>query len=156
MGDSLSREAARQHDAVCTGLLVTILSEPENSTKLLSFLGYTATDGMACVIRDLSWLVAERWSRLKEVSQQQLVWLVRELVQLGIVGVDEVVWNLLRHSASCSTKRNLWLSEQLVRLVEEQRQWLLSHPQLLAGVVYCLVRLVEDHFKAVVRIDPRL
>ena len=55
-----------------------ILSEPERSAAVFSHLQYAAMDGLACVVAELQLLVVEQWYRLKEMVQQQLLWLVNE------------------------------------------------------------------------------
>ena len=144
MGDSLAREAARHPDTVSLGLLATILSEPERCSSLLSHLQYVALDGLACCLAELGKLVTGCWARLQEVVQQQVVWLVLQLARLGSPGVEGVVWQLLRQQAG-GGRRAVWLAEQLLRLGEEQGQWLVGQPSLLPGYVYCLLRQVEDH-----------
>ena len=155
VGATLIREAGKQHGTICSGLLVAMLSEPERCTSLLSHLQYAVTDGPGSVVAELTVLVAEWWGRLREACQQQVVWLVRELVKMATSGVDSVVWQLLRQLAAGTNRRNLWLAEQLLRLAEEQKQWLLTQPQLLAGMVYCLLRQLEDHCLPPSRGDPR-
>ena len=71
-------------------------------------------------------------------------------MQLGVEGVDGLVWSLIRNlgvGSELVVSRNVWLAEQMVGLVEERRDWVVTQTHLLAGLVYALLRLVEDHSK---------
>ena len=81
-------------------------------------------------------------------------------MQLGVEGVDGLVWSLIRNlgvGSELVVSRNVWLAEQMVGLVEERRDWVVTQTHLLAGLVYALLRLVEDHSKtgASATKDPR-
>ena len=53
-------------------------------------------DGLACVVGELQMLVLEQWQRLKEMVQQQLLWIVKQMVSADTTGVEQVLWHLLR------------------------------------------------------------
>jgi hypothetical protein len=79
-----------QHDAVCLGLMVAALSEPERCAAILHHLRYAASDGLACVAGELGRLVEGRWPRLREGPRRQAVWLARKLARLGAAGAGRV------------------------------------------------------------------
>ena len=63
------------------------------------------------MISELNCLLLEKYSIMKEVAQQQLIWFVRELVRNGIPGTDLVCWNVIRNIIGGNTSnRNLWLT----------------------------------------------
>ena len=101
-------------------------------------------DGLASVVVELQLLVVEQWHRLKEMIQQQLLWLVKQMVVAGTTGVEKVVWQLLRRTGGGGL-RAAWLTEQLLSIVEEHFGWLVRQHQLVAALAFTLLRLVEDH-----------
>jgi len=141
---SLNREVVSNHSTICLGLLSVILSEPERSAAVFSHLQYAAMDGLASVVVELQLLVVEQWHRLKEMIQQQLLWLVKQMVVAGTTGVEKVVWQLLRRTGGGGL-RAAWLTEQLLSIVEEHFGWLVRQHQLVAALAFTLLRLVEDH-----------
>ena len=121
-----------------------ILSEPERSAAVFSHLQYAAMDGLACVVAELQLLVVEQWHRLKEMVQQQLLWLVKQMVVAGTADVDQVVWQLLRWTGGGGI-RAAWLTEQIMSIMEQHFDWLVRQRQLVAALAFTLLRLVEDH-----------
>ena len=101
-------------------------------------------DGLATVVSEMQMLVVEQWLRLKELAQRQMVWLVKQMVGLGVPGVDQVVWQLLRWTGGGGPQA-AWLSEQILGIMVEHYQWLVKHPFLVAAVAFTLLRLIEDH-----------
>ena len=124
--------------------LLLILSEPERCASVFSYLQYAAMDGLAIVVAELQLLVVEQWHRLKELVQQQLLWLVKQMVVASTPGVDQVIWQLLRWTGGGS-QRAAWLTELILSIVEEHFDWLVLQHQLVAALAFTLLRLVEDH-----------
>ena len=144
MGASLAKEAALQQPVVTLGLLAVMLAEPARAAAALAHLQYAATDGLAGLSAEAGCLATDHWPRLKEAVQEQVVWLLGRLAALGTAGAPELLLRLLRWCGGGS-RRSMWLAEQLVVVVEEHRSWVTEHPELVAGVVYCLLRQVEEH-----------
>jgi len=72
--------------------------------------------------------------------------LFRELVRQSVVGVDILCWNLLRQIAGGDTSnRNLWLSENMLELFTENRNWLEKYPILIGSAIFTYLRILEDH-----------
>ena len=101
-------------------------------------------DGLASVVAELQLLVVEQWHRLKEMVQQQLLWLVKQMVVAGTADVDQVVWQLLRWTGGGGL-RSAWLTEQIMSIMEQHFDWLVRQRQLVAALAFTLLRLVEDH-----------
>ena len=101
-------------------------------------------DGLAGLVAELQVLVVEQWHRLKEMVQQQLLWLVKQMVVAGTTGVDKVFWQLLRRTGGGGL-RAAWLTEQILSILEENFDWVVRQHQLLAAIAFTLLRLVEDH-----------
>eukprot|EP00092_Neocalanus_flemingeri_P039033 GFUD01042492.1.p1 GENE.GFUD01042492.1~~GFUD01042492.1.p1 ORF type:complete len:1017 (-),score=289.29 GFUD01042492.1:159-2987(-) len=139
-------EAMKSHENICTGLLVGILTEPNNCIKFYSYLSFVANDGLNFVVSEMNRLLLEKYSIMKEMVQQQLLWLVRELVRNGVPGADWVCWNVMRNIIGGNTSnRNLWLADQMMNIYTDSRAWLYTMPHLVSGVIYTYLRLLEDH-----------
>lgn len=133
-------------ELVSMGLLTVILTEPHNAAKSYRDLTLVTRDGLQMVLANLSQLVLERWLKLAERTQSQLLWLMRELVRNAVVGVETLAWNLMRLAAGGDVSpRNIILIESLLDIYQENRSWLEKYPLLLASVVYTYLRLIEDH-----------
>ncbi|KAG8226986.1 hypothetical protein J437_LFUL000291, partial [Ladona fulva] len=140
----------RNHEDISLGLLVTILTEPQNAARSYRDLTLITRDGLGFVLAHLTQLVLERYSRLLEKVKQQLLWLVREMIKNAVTGVDGLCWNLMRHMAGGDVSpKNVALAEALLDIYSDNRGWLDKFPFLLASVVYAYLRLIEDHNSAV-------
>ena len=103
-------------------------------------------DGLAFVLSHLNHLILDKYLKLLPHVKQQLMWFIREMVRAKVSGMDSVVWNLMRQIAGGDVSRaNLWLTDSLMDLYIEQRQWLEKFSFLVASVAYTYLRLIEDH-----------
>ncbi|XP_075226448.1 integrator complex subunit 3 isoform X2 [Lycorma delicatula] len=147
--DALNNDVCKDkthEELVSMGLLTVILTEPHNAAKSYRDLTLVTRDGLQMVLANLSQLVLERWLKLTERCQSQLLWLLRELVRNAVAGVETLAWNLMRLAAGGDiSARNIMLIESLLDIYQENRIWLEKYPLLLASVVYTYLRLIEDH-----------
>ncbi|CAH0553615.1 unnamed protein product [Brassicogethes aeneus] len=134
------------YEEVSFGLLVTILTEPHNAAKSYRDLTLITRDGFGLIVTSLSNLVLERYLRFNEVVKLQIIWLMREMIKNSVGGVDNLVWNLMRHAAGGDvSQKNIMLTESLVDIFIDYKNWLFNFPILIASVVYTYLRLIEDH-----------
>ncbi|XP_031338335.1 integrator complex subunit 3 homolog isoform X1 [Photinus pyralis] len=134
------------HEEVSLGLLVAILTEPNNAVKCYRDLTLITRDGLGLVLTHLSQLVLDRYLRFNDVAKSQLLWLVRELIKNSVSNVDNLCWNLMRHAAGGDVSpKNIALIDSLLDVYIEYKSWLDKFPVLLASVVYTYLRLLEDH-----------
>lgn len=144
MNKALLKE--KGYEDVSFGILVTILTEPQNAAKSYRDLTLITRDGFGLIVNYLSQLVLERYLRFHDVSKQQLLWLLREMIKNAVSNVDNLVWNLLRHAAGGDvSQKNITLIESLLDVFVEYKCWLEKFPLLIASVVYTFLRLIEDH-----------
>lgn len=136
----------KQHEEIVTlGLLTAILIDPNNASKSYRDLSFVSRDGLASAIAALNELLT-RWTKMTDVSRVQFVFVICEMIRGGIVGVDSVVWNLLRYAAGGDIgAKNIMLVTSLLDIFQDNRIWLEKHPIILANVVYTYLRLIEDH-----------
>lgn len=136
----------KTHEEVCIGLLSTILVQPEDAVKTYRDLTLVTRDGLAVVIAHLNQLVLEKYLKLHEVSRNQLLWLLREMIRTNVTSVDSLCISLLRHTAGGDiSQRNIFLVNALLDIFQENRLWVEKFPFLIASIVYTYLRLIEDH-----------
>lgn len=146
--DSLNNAVCKDktHEEVSLGLLVVILTEPQNAAKSYHDLTLITRDGLAIVLGHLNQLVLERYLRLHDTARTQLLWLLREMIRTSVANVDNLCSSLLRHAAGGDTsQKNLFLVDALLDIFQENRPWLDKFPFLIASIVYTYLRLIEDH-----------
>ncbi|XP_012285254.1 integrator complex subunit 3 isoform X2 [Orussus abietinus] len=136
----------KTHEEVSLGLLVVILTDPQEAAKSYRDLTLITRDGLAIVLGHLNQLVLERYLRLHDVARSQLLWLLREMIRTSVGNVDNLCLTLLRHAAGGDiSQRNLFLVDALLDIFQENRPWLDKFPFLVASIVYTYLRLIEDH-----------
>lgn len=136
----------KTHEEVSLGLLVVILTDPQNAAKSYRDLTLITRDGLAIVLLHLNQLVLDKYLRLNDVTRSQLLWLLREMIRTSVTNVDNLCLSLLRHAAGGDiSPRNLFLVDALLDIFQENRAWLDKFPFLVASIVYTYLRLIEDH-----------
>ncbi|XP_062265557.1 integrator complex subunit 3 [Platichthys flesus] len=136
----------QQHEEVCLGLFTLLLTEPSQAQRCYRDLTLVNRDGMNVILVKINQILMEKFLKLQDVPRTQLVWLVRELVKSSVIGADGVVMTLLKQIAGgdISTK-NLWLAENVLEILLEQKEWVLKSGMLIAMSVYTYLRLIVDH-----------
>ncbi|KYM92357.1 Integrator complex subunit 3 like protein [Atta colombica] len=136
----------KTHEEVSLGLLVIILTEPQNAAKSYRDLTLITRDGLGIVLLHLNQLVLDKYLRLNDVTRSQLLWLLREMIRTSVTNVDNLCLTLLRHAAGGDiSPKNLFLVDALLDIFQENRTWLDKFSFLVASIVYTYLRLIEDH-----------
>ncbi|KAB5517756.1 hypothetical protein PHYPO_G00170840 [Pangasianodon hypophthalmus] len=136
----------QQHEEVCLGLFTLLLTEPSQAQRCYRDLTLVNRDGMNVVLIKINQILMEKFLKLQDVCRTQLVWLVRELVKSGVIGADGVLMTLMKQIAGGDiTIKNLWLAENVLDILVEQREWVLKSGMLVAMSVYTYLRLIVDH-----------
>ncbi|VVC95246.1 unnamed protein product [Leptidea sinapis] len=144
--DALNNAVCKNHEDVSLGMLMSILSEPQNAVKCYRDLTLITRDGLTCVLNNLSNLILERYLKFQDTTRNQLLWLVKEMIKNAVNGIDSVCWNLMRYASGGDvTSKNIFLVESLLDIYIENRSWLDKFPVLVCMVVYTYLRLIEDH-----------
>uniref|UniRef100_A0A3Q2PP18 Integrator complex subunit 3 n=1 Tax=Fundulus heteroclitus TaxID=8078 RepID=A0A3Q2PP18_FUNHE len=136
----------QQHEEVCLGLFALVLTEPTQAQRCYRDLTLVNRDGMNIVLVKINQILMEKFLKLQDIPRTQLVWLVRELVKSGVIGADGVIMTLMKQIAGgdISTK-NLWLAENVLDILLDQKEWVLKSGMLIAMSVYTYLRLIVDH-----------
>ncbi|EDV59943.1 integrator complex subunit 3 homolog [Drosophila erecta] len=148
MHDMLSQAVCKdkQHEEISIGFLYIMLTDPSMAPKTYRDVTLVSRDGMNGIVTNLTFLVAEKYTKLTEVARRQLIWLLREFVKHQVLSVENVIWNCLRQAGGGDvSSRNLFLIESLLDIFIEFRTWLEGNPFLVQSTVYSFVRLIEDH-----------
>ncbi|KAG2462140.1 INT3 protein, partial [Polypterus senegalus] len=103
-------------------------------------------DGMNIVLMKINQILMEKFLRLQDTCRSQMVWLVRELVKSTVIGADGVCMTLMKQIAGGDVSlKNIWLAENVLDILVDQREWVLKSGMLIAMSVYTYLRLIVDH-----------
>ncbi|KFZ60136.1 Integrator complex subunit 3, partial [Antrostomus carolinensis] len=109
-------------------------------------LALVSRDGMNIVLNKINHILMEKYLKLQDTCRTQLVWLLRELVKSGVLGADGVCMTFMKQIAGGDvTAKNIWLAENVLEILTEQREWVLKSSLLIAMAVYTYLRLIVDH-----------
>ncbi|XP_035202552.1 integrator complex subunit 3 isoform X1 [Oxyura jamaicensis] len=135
-----------QHEEICLGLFTLVLTEPAQAQKCYRDLALVSRDGMNIVLNKINQILMEKYLKLQDTCRTQLVWLLRELVKSGVLGADGVCMTFMKQIAGGDvTAKNIWLAENVLEILTEQREWVLKSSILIAMAVYTYLRLIVDH-----------
>ncbi|XP_062343310.1 integrator complex subunit 3 isoform X2 [Osmerus eperlanus] len=136
----------QQHEEVCLGLFALLLTEPSQAQRCYRDLTLVNRDGMSVILVKINQILMEKFLKLQDVCRTQLVWLVRELVKTGVIGADGVLMTLMKQIAGGDiTPKNIWLAENVLEILVDQKEWVLKSGMLIAMSVYTYLRLIVDH-----------
>uniref|UniRef100_A0A8C3IKJ1 Integrator complex subunit 3 n=1 Tax=Chrysemys picta bellii TaxID=8478 RepID=A0A8C3IKJ1_CHRPI len=139
-------KGAPQHEEICLGLFTLVLTEPAQAQKCYRDLALVSRDGMNIVLNKINQILMEKYLKLQDACRTQLVWLLRELVKSGVLGADGVCMTFMKQIAGGDvTAKNIWLAENVLDILTEQREWVLKSSILIAMAVYTYLRLIVDH-----------
>uniref|UniRef100_H3A5Q1 Integrator complex subunit 3 n=1 Tax=Latimeria chalumnae TaxID=7897 RepID=H3A5Q1_LATCH len=139
-------KGAQQHEEICLGLFTLILMEPSQAQKCYRDLTLVSRDGMNIVLIKINQILMEKYLKLQDTCRTQLVWLVRELVKSAVLGADGVCMTLMKQIAGGDvTPKNIWLAENVLDVLMEQREWVMKSGILISMTVYTYLRLIVDH-----------
>ncbi|KAI1301443.1 Integrator complex subunit 3 [Halotydeus destructor] len=142
-------KSAAAHEDVCIGLMIRVLTDPQNASRHLRDLTFVSQDGLTFVIFNLNVIIVEKYPKLQEFCKGQIVWMIRELIKANVSGIDSMIFNLFRQipGGDIST-RSLWLAESLLDVLSENRPWLDKNSSFISSTVYTYLRLIVDHHSA--------
>uniref|UniRef100_A0A8D2J5E3 Integrator complex subunit 3 n=1 Tax=Varanus komodoensis TaxID=61221 RepID=A0A8D2J5E3_VARKO len=139
-------KGAPQHEEICLGLFTLILLEPTQAQKCYRDLALVSRDGMNTVLNKMNQILMEKYLKLQDTCRTQFVWLLREMVRSGILGIDGICMTFMKQIAGGDvTAKNIWLAENILDMLTEQREWVLKSAMLIAMSVYTYLRLIVDH-----------
>ncbi|XP_015668829.1 integrator complex subunit 3 [Protobothrops mucrosquamatus] len=118
-------KGAPQHEEVCLGLFTMILTEPAQAQKSYRDLALVSRDGLTTVLTKMNQILMEKYLKLQDSCRTQLVWLLREMVRSGILGIDGNCMTFMKQIAGGDvTSKNIWLAENILDILTEQRKFM--------------------------------
>lgn len=131
------------------GILVAILVETDGhiQSKYYRDVVNFSKDGLNLFSAYLNMIVIERLYKLKEHSIRQVLWITNQLMEANINSAENISFSLLRQLAGGDlSPKNLWLTEAVLDLLIENRNWLVSSTTfMVAPTIYTFMRLIADH-----------
>ncbi|KAF9575167.1 Integrator complex subunit 3 [Mortierella alpina] len=145
-----------RHGEIINGLLYGILtSDSSNSnsnpqlpdTELFRLMNFVARDSLSYALRQIRHFCSHlNFHRIRPQVKQRLVWLVEQLTEVRVSGVDQLHMCLLRQIRGGDVSPpNVQLAEAMLDLLTESITWLYSSPVLVAYSCYTFLRIMLDH-----------
>ncbi|XP_057302990.1 integrator complex subunit 3-like [Hydractinia symbiolongicarpus] len=136
----------KEHEEISLGLLYTILTEQENAPKAYRDLSFVSRDGLALVGNKVQQILTEKFQRLLDSPKAQCLWLIGEMMKNQVQNLEMTIHILLRQIAGGDhSPANIWLVENVLKLMKANRPWLEKNPGSLQLVIYTYLRIIEDH-----------
>ncbi|KAJ1979316.1 hypothetical protein H4R34_002870 [Dimargaris verticillata] len=139
----------KHHADLVNGLLYTILSEPDQAGPCFRYLNVVTRDGYALVLTNLRHFSCSlKFALMRPLARTQLFWLINQLIQLNIGGIDGVCLALMRQLRGGDVSpANLKSIDSILHLFQANQRWVYSHPFVVSTAFYTFSRLLLDHFK---------
>ncbi|KAL2653043.1 hypothetical protein R1flu_021171 [Riccia fluitans] len=138
-----------QHAQLTQALLFGILHNPSAAPSHVTHLTAVTTDGYASFVAILLRMVNESYIKLLEQSRTQMLWLLRQLINLSASDVDNLCLSLLRQVAGGDLSAgNVWLASELLQILKSCWSWFSGIPTLFTTALYTYLRLLPDHTMA--------
>jgi len=134
-------------DTLTVGLLIAILVEQNGQSDFYRDIVMFSKDNLALFSHYLNMIIIERITRISHHSVKQIFWLANQLIKGGTLAAENTCSNLVRQTAKGDTSpRNLFMVENLLDLLIENRSWLINSGSFVGPtVVYNVTRLIMDH-----------
>uniref|UniRef100_A0A7N0RHW8 Integrator complex subunit 3 n=1 Tax=Kalanchoe fedtschenkoi TaxID=63787 RepID=A0A7N0RHW8_KALFE len=128
-------------------LVYGVLCEPSSARVHLKHLHGIVSDGYACFVGLLVKIVNELYTQLVGEVKLQLVWIVKEMIDVSAVGIDALISSLLRRIAGGDfSEGNLWLCYEMVSVLCEKWDWLVKEePLVVPCALFVFLRVLSDH-----------
>ncbi|XP_077218042.1 embryo defective 2739 [Tasmannia lanceolata] len=130
-------------------ILYALLTSPTSHNKThFTHLNAIVTDGFEFFTNLLQTLITESYPKLLPHAKSQLLWISSKLIDVSAEGVENIFLCLLRQIVGGDfSEGNLFLSMELVRVLWDKWDWVLSKPLLLTSAVFTYLRLLADHYR---------
>ncbi|KAL9652833.1 hypothetical protein ABK040_010865 [Willaertia magna] len=128
-------------------LLYGILTTQDFNQSQLFFRilkGVAMTDNYNIMTTETKKLIENKFNKLQDIPTERLIWLVAECIKSKI-NFDNPFICLLRYMRSGDfSRKNIWLVEQVLNIVMQNKDWIYSNHRVLLRVVYSFLRMIED------------
>ncbi|XP_047941899.1 integrator complex subunit 3 [Salvia hispanica] len=146
-----------QYSLLNKAILYAILSEPHLRKIHIKHLHGVITDGYGYFTSILVIIVNDIYGKLVDSAKRQLLWIIREMVDVAAVGFTDLLVALLRQIvAGDSSEENLWLCYEMVTLFSSKWDCLLQEGSSgLTAALYVFLRLLSDHCRVSISNAPK-
>lgn len=134
------------------GLTVALLTEDhiEDSNRVHEYYQEIVTiskDNLVCFSSFVNLLIVERITKLTTNVLKRIFWVANQLFKASAITAEAMCSNLVRQTAKSDlSERNLFMAENLINLLIDNRNWLIKSTQFMVPtVIYNLMRLINDH-----------
>ncbi|KAJ1971613.1 hypothetical protein H4R35_005163 [Dimargaris xerosporica] len=140
----------KHHADLVNGLLYTILTESDQAGSCFRYLNVVTRDGYALVLANLRHFSCSlKFALMRPLARSQLFWLIGQLTQLNIGGVDSMWLALMRQLRGGDvSSANLKAIDSMLHLLQANQRWVYAHPFVVSTAFYTFSRLLLDHFKS--------
>ncbi|KAK9157326.1 hypothetical protein Scep_003900 [Stephania cephalantha] len=129
-------------------ILYGILTEPQFAKVHFTHLCAIVTDGYKFFVNLIVKIVFELYTKLLDSVKVQLIWISRKMVDVSAEGVQNLLICLMRQIAGGDySDWNLWLAAELLRIFQDNWEWLLEEPLVLTSALFTYLRLLADHYR---------
>jgi len=132
---------------IVQALIYAILTSTSEYARIaFSYLIKLPEESHINLKQDMNWVISRKFYHLDPKSQEQVLWLIEELIIANSGFADKLLYSVVRQiQGGRVTKLSVKLSNQLMDLVQKYRRWFMSHDVLVGSVMYTLLRLIENH-----------
>ncbi|KAL5715697.1 hypothetical protein ACHQM5_017484 [Ranunculus cassubicifolius] len=129
-------------------ILFALLTDPQFTKLHITHLHAIVTDAYKFFVSLITKLVFESYTKLIDSVKVQLICVTRKLVEVSAVGIEELLFCLLRQIVGGDYgDGNLWLCVELLRVFMDNWDWLVEEPFVLTSAVFTYLRLLADHYR---------
>ncbi|KAH8519963.1 hypothetical protein H0E87_001419 [Populus deltoides] len=145
----LTIPSPQEYSRLNLAILYGVLIEPHLAKTHIKHLHAIVTDGYALFVSLIVKIVNDLYGKLVDSVKDQLVWVVKEMVDVLGVGFDGFLVCLLRQIVGGDfSDGNLWLCFELVSLFSSKWDCLVEDaPFVLTSALYVYLRVLADHCK---------
>ncbi|XP_064401975.1 integrator complex subunit 3-like isoform X2 [Halichondria panicea] len=142
LSEKVSR-SAQDHEETMMALLYAILTDPSSASKSYHTLTLVSRDSLGLVTTHTERIVMEKMMKLQDHTRNQVLWLIRAMVETKVTGAEKLVFALLKQLPAGSTSSSaVLLAENVMHLVLDNKEWLFDQPGLAGSVVYTYLSLL--------------
>ncbi|CAK7330593.1 unnamed protein product [Dovyalis caffra] len=139
----------QEYSKLNLAILYGVLTESHLAKTHIKHLHSIVTDGYALFVSLIVKIVNDLYGKFVDSVKDQLIWVVKEMVDVLGVGFDGLLVSLLRQIVGGDfSDRNLWLCFELSALFSSKWDCLVEEaPFVLTSALFVYLRVLADHCK---------
>lgn len=147
---SLAIPKPEEYSELNRAILYGVLCEPHFAKTHIKHLHAIVSDGYAFFVNLIVKVIHQLYPKLVGLVKNQLIWVMKEMVDVVAIGFDSLLVSLLRQVVEGDySESNLWLCFELTRLLLDKWHCILEEePLVLSSALYAYLRLLADHCRS--------